>query len=67
MKSPKSPKNSAPTTPDLRAKDLMVQRAEIDHFRQKIVEKCLASPQKAAAILTEWVNKKASTHPKKAA
>ncbi len=67
MKSPKAPpKTSAPTTPDLRAKDLTVQRAEIDHFRQKIAEKCLAFPEKAAIILSEWTAKPASAHKKAA-
>lgn len=67
MKSPKAPPKVSPTTTDLRAKDPKVIRAEIDHFRQKIAEKCLASPHKAAILLTEWVAKPASNTRKKAA
>lgn len=66
MKSPKTPKSSAPTTPDLRAKDPTVLRAEIDFFRQKISEKCLASPHKAAVILSEWTAKEVPIDTKKA-
>ncbi len=63
MKSPKTPPPFAPTTTDLRAKDLTVLRAEIDHFRQKIAEKALAHPHTAAILLHEWIAKPAS--PKK--
>ena len=59
MKSPKAPPKSVPTTTNLRAKDLTVLRAEIDHFRQKIAEKASQEPHKAALILSEWVNKPA--------
>jgi len=66
MKSPKAPPQIPPTTPDLRAKDPKVQRAEIEHFRQKIAEKCVAAPQKAAVILAEWVAKPAPARKKAA-
>jgi hypothetical protein len=57
MKSPKTAPKFAPTTTDLRAKDPTVLRAEIDHFRQKIAERALAHPHKAAIILAEWLAK----------
>ncbi len=57
MTSHKVAKKLIPTTPDLRAKDLNVLRAEIDHFRQKITEKASAAPYKAAIILNEWLNR----------
>ncbi len=66
MKSPKAPSKTAPTTTNLRAKDPTVQRAEIDLFRQKIAERCLASPHKAAVILSEWVAKRALVRKKAA-
>ena len=70
MKSPKAPakpKNSSPTTTDLRAKDPKVLHAEIDLFRRKISEKISREPQKAATVLAEWANGKAAPLKKKAA
>jgi hypothetical protein len=67
MKSPKSAPKNFPTTTDLRVKDLPVLRAEIDHFRAKITDKTLREPHKAALILSEWLNPKASTTVKKKA
>ena len=56
MKSPKASKTS-PTTTHLRAEDSRVLRAEIEHFRQKITEKAIREPHKAAVILSEWIHK----------
>lgn len=67
MKSHKDCKKLIPTTPDLRAKDLDVLRAEIAHFRQKIAEKATATPHKAAVILNEWLNRPATPKKKTAA
>jgi len=61
MTSRKAPTKVTPTTTDLRAKDPRVLRAEIDHFRQKIAEKAAHNPRKAAVLLSEWVNKPASS------
>ena len=46
-----------PTPPDLRAEDPRVLRAEIEHFRQKISEKAGKNPEKAALLLSEWIEK----------
>jgi flagellar biosynthesis/type III secretory pathway M-ring protein FliF/YscJ len=56
MKSPKPRPKLAPTTTDLRAKDLNVQRAEIAVFCQKIAEKATREPHKAAFVLKEWLD-----------
>lgn len=69
MKSPKAPakKSLSPTTTDLRGKDPKVLRAEIDLFIRKISEKSAREPQKAAIILSEWIDRKSSAGAKKKA
>lgn len=47
-------KNSPPAS--AKPVDLRAVRAEIDVLRQKITEKVLTDPRKAAIILTDWLN-----------
>jgi hypothetical protein len=53
------PKSKSKSKPELRpgaARTTAVQRAELEVLRQKTVDLAKQNPQKAAVILSSWIN-----------